>query len=302
MAGKSGQGTDQDTSKSPGTELREGSIAANGIFGVFARIFGRQKSGILTRQNQISLRDDALDREATLMNVLKSVTSNKSEPDLIEASKETKSSGFTFFGMRSKSKENVIDETDKGTEVKKLPTLDDKTIDKNKKFAPMENLTDAGNTKKSGLARFKRIRDEIFRKKHQTLKEEDAKEVTEIVEKTDEDKKEDGEQTDKKNDDENLNFDEQKEKNEEEGKKKDEDANGTQSSTESSTESSTSSSESDKSEGKKKVDRKTSRDDETETSTIKVERKPSQRSVHYEEDIKPQFKSGTPVRGSTFQR
>ena len=58
-----------------------------------------------------------------------------------------------------------------------MPTLDDKTIDKNKKFAPMENLTDAGNRpKRSGLARLKRIRDEMFRKKHQTLKEEDAKE------------------------------------------------------------------------------------------------------------------------------
>ena len=64
------------------------------------------------RQNQVSLREDALDREATLMNVLKSVTANRSEPDLIEAGKvenERKSSGFSFFGMRSKSKENVID-------------------------------------------------------------------------------------------------------------------------------------------------------------------------------------------------
>jgi hypothetical protein len=41
----------------------------------------------------------------------------------------------------------------------------------------MENLTDAGNRpKRSGLARLKRIRDEMFKKKHQTLKEEDAKE------------------------------------------------------------------------------------------------------------------------------
>ena len=39
------------------------------------------------------------------MNVLKSVTANRSEPDLIEAGKvenERKSSGFSFFGMRSK--------------------------------------------------------------------------------------------------------------------------------------------------------------------------------------------------------
>ena len=36
------------------------------------------------------------------MNVLKSVTANRSEPDLIEAGKvenERKSSGFSFFGM-----------------------------------------------------------------------------------------------------------------------------------------------------------------------------------------------------------
>ena len=36
----------------------------------------------------MNLREDALDREATLMNVLKSVN-NKSEPDIVEASKET---------------------------------------------------------------------------------------------------------------------------------------------------------------------------------------------------------------------
>ena len=119
------------------------------------------------------------------MNVLKSVTANRSEIDLTETGKDSnpdqrKSSGFSFFGMRSKSKENVIDTNpaeDNTEEVKKLPTLDDKTIDKNKKFAPMENLTDAAKTKPkgSGFARFKRIRDEMFRKKHQTLKEEDAK-------------------------------------------------------------------------------------------------------------------------------
>ena len=45
-------------------------------------------------------------------------------------------------------------------------------------------------------------------------------------------------------------------------------------------------------------------------SGTKVERKPSNRSVNFEEDelrkpelpAKPQFKSGTPIRGSTFQR
>ena len=62
------------------------------------------------RQNQVSLREDAIDREATLMNVLKSVTANRSEPDLIEAGKENerKSSGFSFFGMRSKSKVRCV--------------------------------------------------------------------------------------------------------------------------------------------------------------------------------------------------
>lgn len=177
-----------------------------GIFGIFNRLFGREKVGNTERnQKGLSLREDALDREATLMNVLKSVTSNKSETDLIEASKETKS-GFNFFGMRSKSKENVIESSE---EVKKLPTLDDKTIDKNKKFAPMENLTDAGKPKKSGLARLKRIRDEMFGKKHQTLKEEEPKETeapTEIgEEKTEEEKKED-----ENKEKEDLDFEEQK--------------------------------------------------------------------------------------------
>ena len=39
---------------------------------------------------------------------------------------QRKSSGFSFFGMRSKSKENVIDTNpaeDNAEEVKKLPTL-----------------------------------------------------------------------------------------------------------------------------------------------------------------------------------
>ena len=46
----------------------------------------------------------------------------------------------------------------------------------------MENLTDAGNRpKRSGLARLKRIRDEMFKKKHQTLKEEDAKEGKQFI-------------------------------------------------------------------------------------------------------------------------
>ena len=95
-----------------------------------ANIYPCQK--ICFRQNQVTLRDDALDREATLMNVLKSVTANRSEIDLTEAGKDSnpdqrKSSGFSFFGMRSKSKENVIDTNpaeDNTEEVKKLPTTD----------------------------------------------------------------------------------------------------------------------------------------------------------------------------------
>ena len=113
----------------------------------------------------MNLREDALDREATLMNVLKSVN-NKSEPDIIEATKETKS-GFSFFGKKSKSKENVLETTtggatsaegDENSEVKKLPTLDDKTIDKNKKFANMDDLTET-QPKKTGWERFKELRD-----------------------------------------------------------------------------------------------------------------------------------------------
>ena len=53
--------------------------------------------------------------------------------------------------------------------------MEDKTIDKNKKYPPMENLTDAGkkSSARSGLQKLKRIRDEMFKKRHQSLKEED---------------------------------------------------------------------------------------------------------------------------------
>ena len=82
-------------------------------------------------------------------------------------------------------------------EVKKLPTLEDKTIDKNKKYPPMENLTDAGkkSSARNGLLRLKRMRDEMFKKKHQSLKEEEenkqnqeeaSPETTEIKDKTEE--------------------------------------------------------------------------------------------------------------------
>ena len=68
------------------------------------------------RNKELSLREDALDREATLMNVLKSVN-QKSEPDLVEVTKETtsstKTSGFNWF--RSKSKEQRL-----GTSLRKF--------------------------------------------------------------------------------------------------------------------------------------------------------------------------------------
>ena len=67
-----------------------------GIFSVLSRLFGREKNPSNRQQKELNLREDALDREATLMNVLKSVN-NKSEPDIVEASKETKSSGFSIL-------------------------------------------------------------------------------------------------------------------------------------------------------------------------------------------------------------
>ncbi len=244
------------------------------------------------------------------MNVLKSVTSNKSEPDLIEASSKQEptshKSSFSFFGMRSKSKENVIDTVDEASReeaVKKLPTLDDKTIDKNKKFAPMENLTDAGKPKKGGLARLKRIRDEMFKKKHQTLKEEEVKETEEAKEMNeiesgagatgDEAKKDDKEENENGD---KLDCDEQKAKKDD----KDKETETQQSSTESSTTTTESSTETSESEDKndRKVSNASSKYDQDGPSSSKVERKPSNRSVHYEED---RYKS-TPVRGSTFQR
>ena len=204
------------------------------------------------QQKELNLREDALDREATLMNVLKSVN-NKSEPDIVEAAKETsttqtKSSFFSFGSKKSKSKENVLDaqNTEENTEVKKLPTLDDKTIDKNKKFPNMENLTET-EPKKSGWTRFKELRDTVFKRKHQTLKEEEPKEMTETETKTEgeTENKEDENGEDTENKEGEIDFDE---------KKKDKD--GTETS-ESSTEASSSSTESDKSEDKK-VERKSS--------------------------------------------
>ena len=220
-----------------------------GIFSVLSRLFGREKNPSNRQQKELNLREDALDREATLMNVLKSVN-NKSEPDIVEASKETKSSGFFNFGKKSKSKENVLEtnkeSTEENTEVKKLPTLDDKTIDKNKKFPNMENLTET-ESKKSGWTRFKELRDTVFKRKHQTLKEEEPKEMTETETKTE------GENENKEDEnaeggangetkDGDIDFEE---------KKKDSETS------ESSTEASSSSTESDKSEDKK-VERKSS--------------------------------------------
>ena len=185
------------------------------------------------------------------MNVLKSVN-NKSEPDIVEATMEKKSSGFFNFGKKSKSKENVLDssnkENEENTEVKKLPTLDDKTIDKNKKFPNMENLTET-ESKKSGWTRFKELRDTVFKRKHQTLKEEEPKEMTETETKTEgENENKDGDDAEGaggETKDGDIDFEE---------KKKDKDGSDT---SESSTEASTSSTESDKSEDKK-VERKSS--------------------------------------------
>ena len=75
--------------------------------------------------------------------------------------------------------------------------MEDKTIDKNKKYPPMENLADAGkkSSARNGLLKLKRIRDEMFKKKHQSLKEEEENkqnqeeatpETTEIKDKTEE--------------------------------------------------------------------------------------------------------------------
>lgn len=263
MANKNGQYVNKspDDHQTPGVPknhiIEDDLVDANdaGLWGFFGKIFGGgKKKSSYTMRNQVSLREDAIDREATLMNVLKSVTTNQSEPDLVEASKQKKSSGtFSFFGIRSKSKENVIEATDEvnQTEVKKLPTLEDKTIDHNKKYPPMNDLTDAGkrSNTRSGLNRLKRIRDEMFKKKHQTLKEdgEPAKEdtpdaaqaaATEVTATEEADK----EQT---KTDEEMNFEEQKN-----------DADSTQSSTESTSEATGSSSESDKAEDKAAAERK----------------------------------------------
>ena len=94
----------------PKGQEEEAKLASLGLFAFFAQIFGKKKSDYTMRNKELSLREDALDREATLMNVLKSVN-QKSEPDLVEVTKETsssKTSGFSWF--KSKSKENVLDQ------------------------------------------------------------------------------------------------------------------------------------------------------------------------------------------------
>ncbi len=233
-----------------------------GLLGMFSKIFGKKKSSYTMRNKELSLREDALDREATLMNVLKSVTANKSETDLVNAGHKTStSSGFSFFGMRSKSKENVLEANDsEKTEVKKLPTLEDKTIDKNKKYPPMENLTNAGkkSSSRSGLARLRRIKDEMFKRKHQTLKEDESKENTTEEEggKKDEENKEETDGA--KGGDDEINFEEKKNDN-------NSDESTTQSSTEATSETA-SSSEAEKPE----VERKQSNSSRTEVDILLI--------------------------------
>lgn len=98
QSGSTAPGSVSKASEEPDKKLVDAGFL--GLF--FARVFGgyKRKSSYGTRNKELSLREDALDREATLMNVLKSVTSNKSEPDLVEATKETKSGIFGKFGIR----------------------------------------------------------------------------------------------------------------------------------------------------------------------------------------------------------
>ena len=85
--------------------------------------------------------------------------------------------------MRSKSKENVLDSNDsKGdiNDIKKLSTVD-KPIDQSRKFKNSENLADisiksAQSRRKSSLEKLKKMKNEMFGKKHSTLKDDDEAE------------------------------------------------------------------------------------------------------------------------------
>ena len=155
------------------------------------------------------LREEAIDRENTLMNVLKSVKRRQSKEDLNDNTKST----FSFFGMRSKSKENVVD----GKQVKKLLTVD-KAIDQSRKYKPMENLADIPNKKRSSsLDKLKRIKSEMFGGKDKNEIEVKVEEGTVEASAEPADNNESAKEED-------LNFDLQKEeKAEETEKKEDED-------------------------------------------------------------------------------
>ena len=117
--------------------------------------------------------------------------------------------------MRSKSKENVLsDGNDSGcdvNDVKKLPTVD-KPIDQSRKFRNSENLADiatksAQSRRKSSLERLKKMKNEMFGKRHSALKDE------EDSAKDDEDKGPTNENTtnnDKNSEEEELDFELQK--------------------------------------------------------------------------------------------
>ena len=87
--------------------------------------------------------------------------------------------GFSFFGMRTKSKENVLDGNDSGcdvNDVKKLSTVD-KPINQSRKFRNSENLADivtksAQSRRKSSLERLKSMKNEMFGKRHSALKDD----------------------------------------------------------------------------------------------------------------------------------
>ena len=88
--------------------------------------------------------------------------------------------GFSFFGMRSKSKENVLDNNDSNgdvNDIKKLSTVD-KPIDQSRKFKNSENLADfstksAQSRRKSSLEKLKKMKNEMFGKRHSALKDDD---------------------------------------------------------------------------------------------------------------------------------
>ena len=82
--------------------------------------------------------------------------------------------------MRSKSKENVLDSNDPNgdvNDIKKLSTVD-RPIDQSRKFKNSENLADtstksAQSKRKSSLEKLKKMKNEMFGKRHATLKDDE---------------------------------------------------------------------------------------------------------------------------------